>query len=201
MTPFRTLYCAIFFVLLLSTAAAQNASETSRTTYRLELLLDGVPIHWDSGENTVRNGEFFSVWDKAEPLTVYFEGGEIQFDLADWGVFSHPHVTGVRFSREPDPQRYTLGATVVHSSADPKDYTDTISFEGSENGRISLRERLDSPQGFTRSQEHVRATGTLSVKAEDSVRSGSGTTITLHLDAPPFNRIYKGNLRYVLTPQ
>ena len=169
--------------------------------YTLELTLDGQPIHWDSGEGTDRNGDFFSVEDPNEPLTVYFDGGELELHLADFGTFAQPHVIGLRFSREADPNTFSMGATVRHHDQGWDDYADTIVFEGAENGRRPLLHPHDDEQPFTRSQDHVRADGPVRIYALDNVRSGEGSAIVVDFSKAPFKGLGRGILSYQLTPQ
>lgn len=190
------LLVTIFSLFLLTAATAQER------TYSLQLLLDGNPVNWDPGEGISRNGEFFSVEDPSVPLTVYFEGGQLELHLADFGTFAQPHVTGVRFSRGVDPQTFSLGATVEHRSDDPNDYTDTIAFAGAEGGRLTV-EPHDETRAFTRSKEGMRADGEVRFSALDSTRSGDGSAIVVDFSQEPFSGLERGTLRYklVLQPQ
>lgn len=182
--------------LLLLTAVTAQSAERS---YSLELLLDGVPVNWDPGEGVSRNGEFFTVEDPSVPLTVYFEGGQLELRLADFGTFAQPHVTGIRFSRGVDPQELSLGATVEHRSSDPNDYTDTIAFDGAEGGRLTVPPH-DESDAFTRSKEGMRAAGPVRFSALDSTRSGDGSAIVVDFSQEPFRGLERGTLRYVLEP-
>lgn len=169
--------------------------------YAFKLLLDGEPLDWDVGEGIDRNGEFFVVDDPAVPLTVYFEGGQLELQLADFGTFSQPHVTGVRFSRGVDPNTFSMGATVRHAGQGAEDYTDTIVFDGAEGGRLTLTEPQDETGAFTRSKDGVQATGEVRVSALDSVRSGDGSAVVLDFASEPFAELERGNLRYELVLQ
>lgn len=188
--PFLT----VLGLLFLTFAAAQER------TYSLELLLDGNPVGWDPGEGISRNGEFFTVDDPSVPLTVYFEGGRLELRLADFGTFSQPHVTGIRFSRDIDPQTFSLGATVEHRSEDPDDYADTIAFDGAEGGRLTV-EPHDETEAFTRSSEGMRADGEVRFSALDSPRSGDGSAIVVDFSQEPFSGLERGTLRYELELQ
>ena len=190
----RTLVFALGFTLL-TLASAQTHY------YSLKLFLDGKPLEWDSGEGTNRNGEFFGVEDPTEPLTVYFEGGQLELHLADYGTFAQPHVTGMRFSREAAPNTFSLGATVRHDDQGWDDYADTIVFEGAENGRLALQHPHDDEQPFTRSKSGVRADGPVRVHALDNVRSGDGSAIIVDFSQAPFRGLGRGNLSYELTPE
>lgn len=190
---------------LLIVASLASASAQERQTYALRLLLNGQPLNWDIGEGITRNGEFFVVdagtFSAEEPLVAYFEGGQLELNLADFGTFAHPHVTGVRFSREADPGTFSMGATVCHHDRGWDDYADIIVFEGAENGRLTLEHPHDDEQPFTRSKNNVRAEGRVRVHALDNVRSGSGSAIVIDFSRPPFAGLERGNLRYELTLQ
>lgn len=181
---------------------AFTSATAQERTYALRLLLDGNPVNWDPGEGISRNGEFFTVEDPSVPLTVYFEGGQLELYLADFGTFAQPHVTGVRFSRGMDPQALSLGATVEHRSENPDDYTDTIAFDGAEGGRLTV-EPHDETKAFTRSKEGMRADGEVRFSALDSTRSGDGSAIVVDFSQRPFSGLERGTLRYelVLQPQ
>ena len=188
------LLVTIFSLFLLTSAAAQER------TYSLEVLLDGNPVSWDPGEGISRNGEFFTVDDPSVPLTVYFDGGRLELLLADFGTFSQPHVTGIRFSRGMDPQTLSLGATAEHRSENPDDYTDTIAFDGAEGGRLTV-EPHDETKAFTRSKEGMRADGEVRFSALDSTRSGDGSAVVVDFSEKPFSGLERGTLRYVLELQ
>ena len=177
-----------------------TAATAQERTYSLELLLDGNPVGWDPGEGISRNGEFFTVDDPSVPLTVYFEGGRLELQLADFGTFAQPHVTGIRFSRGVDPQELSLGATVQHRSEDPDDYTDTIAFDGAEGGRLTV-EPHDETRAFTRSKEGMRVGGEVRFSALDSPRSGDGSAIVVDFTQRPFSGLERGTLRYELVLQ
>ncbi len=192
----RTLLLVLGFTLL-SLASAQVQY------YSLKLTLDGKPLQWDSGEGSNRNGEFFGVEEKdlGEPFTVYFDGGQLELRLADWGTFDQPHVVGMRFSREAAPNTFSMGATVRHNDQGWDDYADTIVFEGAKNGRRPLAHPHDDEQPFTRSKSGVRADGPVRVYALDNVRSGDGSAIIVDFSQAPFKGLERGNLAYELTPQ
>ena len=101
-------------------------------------------------------------------------GGQLELHLADFGTFDQPHVTGMRFSREADPNTFSMGATVRHHDQGWDDYADTIVFEGAQNGRRPLLHPHDEEQPFTRSKDNVRADGPVRIYALDNVRSGGG---------------------------
>lgn len=170
-------------------------------TYSLKLLLDGKPLNWDVGEGVTRNGEFFVVDDPSQPLEVFFDGGQLELHLGDFGTFAQPHVTGMRFSREVDPNTFSMGATVRHQDRGWDDYADTIVFGGAENGRLTLQQPHDDEQPFTRSKDSVRAEGEVRVHALDNVRSGDGSAIVVDFAAAPFSELERGNLRYELALQ
>ena len=188
----------LFFAALMG-ASAQESS--GRQLYRLTLLLDGQPLHWDAGEGVTRNGDLVYVDDPTAMFPVYFEGGWLELRPADFGTFAQPHVTGFRFIRDADPESFSMGATVHHRDAGFDDYTDAIVFDGAENGRLVLSEALggDGSEGFTRSKDGVRATGQVRISALDSVRSGDGSAIVVDFSQAPFSQRERGNLRYELT--
>ena len=166
--------------------------------YSLQLLLDGRPVAWDSGEGSNRNGEFFSVEDVSEPFTVYFEGGRLELHLADFGTFMQPHVTGVRFRRGTEPQTLSLGATARHQG--DGDFTDTIVFDGAQGGRLSVAPH-DESKPFTRSKDGLQVVGEVRFSALDSVRSGDGSAIVVDFSQAPFRSLERGTLRYELVLQ
>ncbi len=180
---------------LFTTATAQ------RQIYSLNLLLDGQPLAWDSGEGVTRNGLEFFVDDPTVPLEVYFEGGYLELHLADFGTFAQPHVTGMRFSRESDPSTMSMGATVRHHDQGWDDYADTIVFGGAKNGRLTLQHPHDDEQPFTRSKSNVQATGEVRVSALDNVRSGDGSAIIVDFAKPPFAGLERGTIRYELVAE
>ncbi len=188
--------------LLLSLGLALLATATAqRQIYSLELLLNGAPLAWDSGEGVTRNGAQFFVEDSSVPLEVFFEGGRLELHLADFGTFAQPHVIGMRFSRDADPSTLSLGATVRHDDQGWDDYADTIVFGGAENGRLALGHPHDDEQPFTRSKDNVRATGEVRVSALDNVRSGDGSAIIVDFASAPFAELERGTLRYELVVQ
>lgn len=184
---------SLAFTLVLATASAQ------RQIYSLNLLLNGEPLAWDSGEGVTRNGLEFFVEDPAQPLEVYFEGGRLELHLADFGTFAQPHVTGIRFSRNADPNTFSMGATVRHNDRGWDDYADTIVFGGAKNGRLTLQHPHDDEQPFTRSKDDVQAEGEVRVHALDNVRSGDGSAIVVDFASAPFAELERGTLRYELT--
>lgn len=183
------------FAHLSANFIALPAPETARG-YELEVLLDGQPIHWDPGEGVLRNGSFFQVDDPSVPLEVFFEGGILTLDLADYGTFSRPHVLGVRYQRLTDPTSF--GATVQH---DPQNPAQVIRFEGEgvRGGDLQLT-GVPAQNPFTRSQEGIQASGTVRVSAEGA-NGDAGSTITLDLDSALFADLERFNLRFELTPQ
>jgi hypothetical protein len=182
-------------VALFANLIALPSTDTA-LSFELELLLNGQPIHWDSGERARRNGNLFRVEDPEVPLEVFFEGGVLTLDLADYGTFSRPHVLGVRYQRLSDPSSF--GATVYH---DPDNPTQVIRFEGPRvrGGDLELT-GVPTQNPFTRSQEGVEASGTVEVRAEDA-HGNAGSTITLDLDSELFAELERFNLRVRLTPQ
>lgn len=196
----RTLLILLGLVSLavLSGASAQAAQ---RQLYRLTLLLDGQPLHWDAGEGVTRNGDLVYIDDPTATFQAYFDGGWLELRPADFSTFAQPHVTGFRFIRNADPESFSMGATVHHKDAGFDDYTDAIVFDGAENGRIVLSEALggDGSRGFTRSKDGVRATGQVRISALDNTRSGDGSAIVVDFSQEPFSKLERGNLRYELT--
>lgn len=192
---FLTLLSALALVFPIATA------QGSSPVYSLRIMLGGQALHWDAGEGVTRNGDLLTLDDLSQPLTVYFEGGRLELNLADYGTFAQPHVTGFRFIRGADPETFSMGATVRHTDKGFDDYTDTLVFEGADNGRLLLTEALGGPQAFTRSKDNVRATGEVRISALDNVRSGEGSAIVVDFSQEPFSKLERGNLRYELTPQ
>ncbi len=187
-------------LLTLVTFAVGTAQDAARPLYRLTLLLDGQPLHWDVSEGVSRNGDLFYVDDPDAMMQVYFEGGWLELYPADFGTFSQPQVTGFRFIRGANASSFSMGATVHHKDAGFDDYTDAIVFDGADKGRIVLSEALggDGSKGFTRSKDGVRASGVVRVSALDNVRSGEGSAIVVDFSQAPFSKLERGNLRYEL---
>lgn len=185
----------LFLALTFSLVAAADAQ-----TYSLRVLLDGQPINWDPGEGVNRNGEFFEIDDTSAPLVVLFDGGQLELNLADFGTFSQPHVTGFRFVRDADPGSFSMGATVRHQEKGWDDYADIIVFDGAENGRLTLNEPKDD-KPFTRSKDNLRANAQVRVSALDNLRSGDGSAIVVDFSQSPFMGLERGNLRYELELQ
>ena len=107
----------------------------------------------------------------------------------------------MQFSREAEPNTFSMGATVRHHDQGWDDYADTIVFEGAENGRRPLLHPHDDEQPFTRSQSGVRPDGPVRVHALDNVRSGEGSAIIIDFSQAPFKDLERGELAYELTAQ
>lgn len=178
---------------------ATSVSAQESRDYSLQLLLDGVPINWDAGDGANRNGEYFSIEDISVPFTIYFEGGRLELQPADFGTFAQPHVTGIRFRRGVEPTTLSLGATVRHQG-NADDYTDTIAFDGAEGGRLSVPPQ-DESKAFTQSKDAMKATGEVRFSALDSVRSGEGSAIVIDFSQAPFRELERATLRYELVVQ
>ncbi len=187
--------------LILTLATLFATATAQRQIYSLNILLNGKPVTWDSGEGVTRNGEEFFVEDPSVPLEVYFDGGRLELHLADFGTFAQPHVTGMRFSREVEPSTMSMGATVRHFDQGWDDYADTIVFGGAKNGRLALQHPHDDEQPFTRSKNDVQAIGEVRVSALDNVRSGDGSAIIIDFASPPFAELERGTVRYELVAE
>lgn len=148
---------------LLSLSAAQ--------TYMLEVYVNEQEVNWQ--EDQLSNNM----------LSVSFEGGKLELNLADWGVFDYAHVLGTEFRRSGSGA-YTVSTVVRHNDTGWDNYADAFEVKGSTvtNGLRVLTHPHENEQPFTRSQSGVEATGVVWVEAKDNVEGTGGSTIYIDLD-------------------
>ena len=147
-------------------------------TYTLDLSIDGEAADFAIEGVEVTDSSFTS---DAERVTVSFEGGSLDLNLADWDVFDYAHVLGVDFA--PSGDTYSVSATVRHNDQGWDNYADAFEVKGDnvENGLRVLAHPHDNEQPFTRSQSGVVAEGMVSVSAKDNVEGEGGSTVSLDL--------------------
>ena len=180
----------VFALLVTSTAWAQG--------YTLELFINNQPVTWQVAEPATREGESFTVPEGQDVVTVAFEGGSLNLNLADWGVWDYAHVLGVE-ARETG-ENYTFSATLRHRDEGWEHYANLwrVTGEDVENGVRELLHPHNDEQPFTRSQSNVKAMGTVVLEAEDTVHGAGGSTVTLDLDAFSVDNV---SLRYKLSEE
>ena len=167
----------VLALLISGTAWAQGS-------YTLELLINDQPATWRVAEPATKEGDSFTVPEGQDTVTVTFEGGDLQLNLADWNVWDYAHVLGVDVQKT-DGNTYTFSTTVRHRDEGWEHYADVwrVRGENVENGVRELLHPHDDEQPFTRSQTNVKATGTVVLEAEDNVHGAGGSTVTLDLGA------------------
>ncbi len=167
----------VLALLIFGTAWAQGS-------YTLELLINDQPATWQVAEPATKEGDSFTVPEGQDTVTVTFEGGDLQLNLADWNVWDYAHVLGVDVQKT-DGNTYTFSTTVRHRDEGWEHYANVwrVRGENVENGVRELLHPHDDEQPFTRSQTNVEATGTVVLEAEDNVHGAGGSTVTLDLGA------------------
>ncbi|CAN5791887.1 hypothetical protein BH24DEI2_BH24DEI2_00100 [soil metagenome] len=156
---------------------------TAQTSYTLEIFVNGEPVAWtllaDQQEGEARDDAFTTDRDA---VTVLFDGGKLDLNLADWGVFDYAHVLGTEFTKTA-ADTYTVSATVRHDDKGWNDYADAFEVKGeqAENGLRELLHPHDDEQPFTRSQSDVRASGEVWLEAKTNVVGLGGSKIYLDL--------------------
>lgn len=191
------LLCTTLFFT--SAHSTPSASAQDDATYTLNLTLNGEPIDWYVSESVDRNGERFGP-NGQERVKILFDGGSIDFNLADWDTWDYAHVMGVEY-RRTDAGTYTMSASVRHNDQGWDDYADMIRFSGEsvQNGERELMHPHENEQPFTRSQSGVSATGKVLVSAADNVQGEGGTTVTLNLDSEMLASLDEADLEIELT--
>ena len=161
-------------VLLFGVALAQ-------TSYELKVFVDGKPVAWTVQEGEARDEGFTTDRDA---VTVLFDGGKLDLNLADWGRFDYAHVLGATFTQTA-ADTYTVSATVRHDDKGWDDYADAfqVKGEGVENGLRELLHPHDEEQPFTRSQSGVGASGEVWLEARTNVAGSGGSKIYVDLEA------------------
>ena len=165
--------------------------------YALGLLIDNQPATWQVAEPATKEGEGFTVPEGQDTVTVTFEGGNLQLNLADWGVWDYAHVLGADVQKT-GADTYTFSTTVRHRDEGWEHYANVwrVTGEDVENGVRELLHPHDDEQPFTRSQSNVEAAGTVVLEASDNVHRTGGSTVTLDLGAFSGDEI---SLRYELS--
>ena len=163
-------------------------------SYALELFINDQPATWKVTEPATKEGESFTVPEGQDTVTVTFEGGNLNLNLADWDVWDYAHVLGANVQKTGD-DTYTFSATLRHCDEGWEHYANVwrVSGEEVENGVRELLHPHDDEQPFTRSQANVKATGTVVLEASDNIHGAGGSTVTLDLDTFSGDRI---SLRY-----
>ena len=176
-----------------------TAPQQSSNAYTLELTLNGEPIDWYVSESVKRNGEWFDP-NNQETVTILFDGGSLELNVADWGTWDYAHIMGVSYERT-GADTYTMSATVRHDDAGWEDYANVIKLEGErvQNGIRELLHPHDNEQPFTRSQSGVNATGEVRVSANDNKEGQDGTVVVLALDSEMFTELESADLEIDLT--
>ncbi len=192
------LLCTTLFFTSAHITPTQGASQDD-ATYTLNLTLNGEPIDWYVSESVNRNGDWFQPYGQ-ETVSILFDGGSLDLNVADWGTWDNAHVMGVSYERTA-ADTYTMSATVRHADTGWEDYANVINFAG-ENVQNGLRELLhphENEQPFTRSQSGVVASGPVRVSANDNVEGEDGTVVTLKLDSEMFTSLDSADLEIELT--
>ena len=180
----------LFFLLLTGCATAQSG-------YELKLTLNGERISLSVDAPATLEGSTITTADGQESVTVRFEGGSLELNLADWDTFDYAHVLAAEFTRTGE-DTYTVSATVRHNDTGWDNYADAFEVKGNnvENGERVLLHPHENEQPFTRSQSGVVATGLVYVEAKDNVEGIGGSVIYLDLDT--FAELETLNLSYDL---
>ncbi len=124
----------------------------------------------------------------AEIVNVLFEGGKLEINLADYGIWDYAHVLGIRYQRTAE-NTYTFHTTVRHRDEGWDHYANVWRVVPTDDNEVSNGERVllhphDNEQPFTRSQTRVVAPkGTIRIEAADNVHGLGGSAIYLDLDS------------------
>lgn len=151
----------------------------AQTSYTLEVFVDGEPVAWTLSGGEQQDGVFST--DQAT-VTVTFDGGKLDLNLADWDTFDYAHVLATTFTRTSE-NTYTVSATVRHDDTGWDDYADAFEVKGDqvENGLRELLHPHDEEQPFTRSQLGVTASGEVWLEAKTNLTGSGGSKIYLDL--------------------
>lgn len=156
---------ALFILIFMS------ASLSCAQSYELKVFMNEQEINWQ--EDSLENGL----------LSVSFDQGKLELNLADWDTFDYSHVLAAGFRRSADGV-YTVSATIRHNDTGWDNYADAFEVKGENvsNGLRVLLHPHENEQPFTRSQSNVAATGLVWVEAKDNVEGLGGSRIFLDLD-------------------
>lgn len=148
-----------------------SASLSFAQNYELKVFMNKQEINWQ--EDSLENGL----------LSVSFEQGKLELNLADWDVFSYSHVLATGFRRTAEGV-YNVSATIRHNDTGWDNYADAFEVKGENvsNGLRVLLHPHENEQPFTRSQSNVAATGLVWLEAKDNVEGLGGSRIFLDLD-------------------
>lgn len=148
-------------------------------------------------------------WEQADPepnlenkeiVKILFEGGWLEINLADYGIWDYAHVVKVKYLKTAE-DTYTFHTTVRHrdegwehyanvwrvipaddNSAVSSTVSNTVSSTVSNGERVLLHPH-DNEQPFTRSQNNVTANGTVRIETADNVHGLGGSVIYLDLNS------------------
>ena len=161
---------------------------TAQTSYELKVFVNGEPVSWTLADGD-KSGEALSdgFTTDRDAVTVFFDGGKLDLNLADWGVFDYAHVLGATFTRTA-ADTYTVSATVRHDDMGWDDYADAFEVMGErvENGLRELLHPHVEEQPFTRSQTGVEASGEVWLEAKTNTLGSGGSKI--YVDLPVFEQ-------------
>ncbi len=156
---------------------------TAQTSYELKVFVNGEPVSWTLADGD-KSGEALSdgFTTDRDAVTVFFDGGKLDLNLADWGAFDYAHVLGATFTQTA-ADTYTVSATVRHDDMGWDDYADAFEVRGErvENGLRELLHPHVEEQPFTRSQTGVEASGEVWLEAKTNVTGSGGSKIYVHL--------------------
>lgn len=163
---------------------------TAQTSYRLTVLVNGEPVAWTLQDAESQNESFTTDRDA---VTVLFDGGKLDLNLADWDTFDYAHVLGAKFSKTAD-DTYTVSATVRHDDKGWDDYANAFEVKGEniENGLRELLHPHDEEQPFTRSQSGVTASGEVWLEAKTNVAGSGGSKLYVDLSQLDSDKIEVG---------
>ena len=184
----------ITLFLLSSVALAQ-------TSYQLSIYANGSPLEFTLMPPAERTDTGFTVPEGTERVTVSFNSGTLDLNIADWQVFDYAHVLGINVSTRA-AGTYTVAATVRHRDEGWEHYADAFEVSAADdtsnvtNGLRILTHPHDTEQPFTRSQSSINATGSIRVHARDNIHGEGGSVITLDLTQPS---VFPYELTYDLT--
>lgn len=167
-------------VLLLALLSLGNAQD-----YDLRVYVNEQEVDWQEDSLT------------SNMLSVSFEGGRLELNLADWGVFNYAHVLGAEFRRS-SVGTYTVSTVVRHNDTGWDNYADAFEIKGAmvTNGLRVLMHPHENEQPFTRSQSSVKASGEVWVEAKDNVEGSGGSKI--HVDLEAFKTLPSIHVTYEL---
>ena len=181
------------FLFICSVLLGGAALAQEPRAFTLELTIDGQPAAWQVEAPASGEGNLLLLPGGEPRARVNFDGGWIDLNLADVGLWDHAHVLAVAV--RPTSGSLTFSATVRHRDEGWDHYADVwrVSGETVTNGVRELLHPHDQEQPFTRSQSGVQAEGRVVVEAADNIHGYGGSTVGLDLDAVtlPFELSYR----------